>query len=61
MVGGTDVRFGVFICFLDDLDVVEEFCVVDRKRFDDDVVVAVVLAPPIAVLTAGTVDEEFVN
>lgn len=57
-VGGIDERFGVLIIFFEDFDVVlGTLLVVDRRRLDD----AVVLAPPIAVLTAATVDEEFVN
>jgi hypothetical protein len=46
---------GVLIGFFDDFDA--ELCVVVRKRLDD----VVVLAPPIAVLTAATVDEELLN
>ncbi len=54
-VGGTGDRLGVLIGFFDDFDA--ELCVVVRKRLDD----VVVLAPPIAVLTAATVDEELLN
>jgi hypothetical protein len=48
MIEGADERFGVLIVFFDE--------VVDRlRRF-----VVVVFALPIAVFTAGTVDEELV-
>ncbi len=59
IIGGIGERFGGFIVFFEDFDDDDddELCAVDRKRFDD----VVVLAPPIAVLTAATVDEEFVN
>ncbi len=55
IVAGTGDRLGVLIGFFEDLDV--ELCVVVRKRLDD----VVVLAPPIAVLTAATVDDELLN
>jgi len=58
IIGGTDERLGVLIVFFEDFD--DELCVLSvvcRKRLDD----VVLLAPPISVLTAGTVDEEFVD
>ena len=55
IVGGTGDRLAGLAGFFDDLDA--ELCAVVRKRLDD----VVVLAPPIAVLTAATVDEELVN
>jgi hypothetical protein len=54
-VGGTGDRLAGLTGFFEDFDA--ELCAVARKRLDD----VVVLAPPIAVLTAATVDEELVN
>jgi hypothetical protein len=59
IAGATGERLGVLIVFFEDFDA--ELCVVSRKRFDVVVVVVVVFAPPIAVLTAGTVDDELDN
>lgn len=53
--GGTDDRLGVLIVFFDGFDVV--LCVVGRKRPED----VVVLALPMAVLTAATVDDELLS